>query len=275
MNVWKAEEDMSRPRMAFHGLDVPSFSLSPGSYIHRVGEHLLTMPQQLEVYITQSSSANSRSDEDTTSCVAADALQFWLPWIIDALASTPDLPDDRRPLPFAATLTDRQPVDSFVIAHEWLSALAYRTVSYFLYDQILKIPRDSMTVHGARQLLTDLEYLMNVLLALGVIDDMNGDAGDNTEEYEQDGHGEGVVAEQWKVLANHVHVVQTVLTWLTHDTRDVALERLKAVWQGLGQDGSESTVPAVQKLAAHVVDNDAKRVLQMSVQLMKGVRIEV
>ncbi|XP_014785708.1 conserved oligomeric Golgi complex subunit 7 isoform X1 [Octopus bimaculoides] len=109
--------------------DLPAFSLSPQEYITKVGQYLMTLPQLLEPYIIQDNQA------------VTVALQHGrLPYTEDQ-----DIPEHSADL--------------------WLQSIARGTM--FLYsEEILKIYE--LSPHGTKQLVTDLDYLCNVLDDLGL-----------------------------------------------------------------------------------------------------------
>lgn len=116
--------------------DLPTFSLSPQEYITKVGQYLMTLPQLLEPYIMHDNPA------------VTVALQHGkLPYTEDQ-----DIPEHCADL--------------------WLQSITRGTM--FLYcEEILKIPE--LSPHGTKQLVTDLDYLCNVLDDLGLSADQMGD----------------------------------------------------------------------------------------------------
>mmetsp|Transcript_5146 Transcript_5146/g.8490 ORF Transcript_5146/g.8490 Transcript_5146/m.8490 type:complete len:941 (-) Transcript_5146:66-2888(-) len=142
LEVWSSE-----PAPSLTGLLLPSFSLSPLEYITQIGEHLLTLPQQLEPFAAAVMSPHHHSlssDSNHNSAAAAHAF-----------------PDEAE----EAENEER----SSAFAHGWITSIAKGTVSLYV-EQILQI--SSITPHGARQLSTDIGYLINVLSALGVTVDL-------------------------------------------------------------------------------------------------------
>ncbi|CAG8732714.1 7682_t:CDS:1, partial [Racocetra fulgida] len=57
MEIWCAAAEPAQ--VSPFNLEIPTFSLSPSEYITRIGEHLLTLPQQFEVYADDESLAFS------------------------------------------------------------------------------------------------------------------------------------------------------------------------------------------------------------------------
>jgi len=109
------------------GIALPSFSMSPQTYITQVGEHLLMLPQHLEPFsATFAAATTGRSTTDQQG-------------------------------------TDADRADAFTAM--WLSKLARGCADLYV-TQILVIPR--LSEQGTKQLVADIEYLVNVLKALGV-----------------------------------------------------------------------------------------------------------
>ncbi|XP_064640481.1 conserved oligomeric Golgi complex subunit 7-like [Lineus longissimus] len=104
--------------------DLPTFSLSPQEYITKIGQYLMTLPQQLEPFTMEDN-----------------------PAIIAALK--------HGKLPF----TDEQELPAH-IADLWLESIARGTMHTYC-EEILKIRE--LSPHATRQLRTDVDYLCNVL----------------------------------------------------------------------------------------------------------------
>ncbi|TPX71472.1 hypothetical protein SpCBS45565_g01108 [Spizellomyces sp. 'palustris'] len=116
-------------------LDVPQFSLSPLSYITRIGEHLLTLPQQLELYVDD------------------DALKF-------SIKTLPYL----TPKDFEHNEEEIQPEEDDV-THLWITSVSRGTMSTYI-NSLLRIPR--LSQHGTKQILTDVGYIANVFAAMDI-----------------------------------------------------------------------------------------------------------
>ncbi|ESO86524.1 hypothetical protein LOTGIDRAFT_194952 [Lottia gigantea] len=109
--------------------DLPSFSLSPQEYITKIGQYLMTIPQHLEPFMLH--------DNPTLTT----ALKYGkLPYIDDQ-----DLPEH--------------------LADLWLESVAKGTMHIYC-EEILKII--NLSPHATKQLITDIEYLLNVLDDLGL-----------------------------------------------------------------------------------------------------------
>ncbi|KXJ29523.1 conserved oligomeric Golgi complex subunit 7 [Exaiptasia diaphana] len=109
--------------------ELPTFSFSPQGYITHIGDHLLTLPQQLEPFITQENPALSAA-------MKTGKLPF------------PDEQDEG--------------VDP---ASHWLGSIARGTLHTYT-ESILRI--HELTPYSTKQLLADIEYFCNVLEALEV-----------------------------------------------------------------------------------------------------------
>ncbi|XP_043959376.1 conserved oligomeric Golgi complex subunit 7 [Gambusia affinis] len=113
--------------------DLPTFSLSPQEYITNIGQYLMSLPLHLEPFVTQ---------EDPALDMALHAGKLPFP---------PEQGDD---LPELDNTADY-----------WLGSIARATMQTYC-DAILLIPR--LSPHSTKQLATDIEYLSNVMDALGL-----------------------------------------------------------------------------------------------------------
>ncbi|XP_061564543.1 conserved oligomeric Golgi complex subunit 7 [Cololabis saira] len=113
--------------------DLPTFSLSPQEYITNIGQYLMSLPLHLEPFVTQ---------EDPALEMALHAGKLPYP---------PEQGDD---LPELDNTADY-----------WLGSIARATMQTYC-DAILLIPQ--LTPHSTKQLATDIDYLSNVMDALGL-----------------------------------------------------------------------------------------------------------
>ncbi|XP_061561963.1 conserved oligomeric Golgi complex subunit 7 [Phycodurus eques] len=113
--------------------DLPTFSLSPQEYITNIGQYLMSLPLHLEPFVTQ---------EDPALELALHAGKLPFP---------PQQGDD---LPELDNTADY-----------WLGAIARATMQTYC-DAILLIPQ--LSAHSTKQLATDIDYLSNVMDALGL-----------------------------------------------------------------------------------------------------------
>ncbi|KAK5850741.1 hypothetical protein PBY51_001593 [Eleginops maclovinus] len=113
--------------------DLPTFSLSPQEYITNIGQYLMSLPLHLEPFVTQ---------EDPALEMALHAGKLPFP---------PEQGDD---LPELDNTADY-----------WLGSIARATMQTYC-DAILLIPQ--LGLHSTKQLATDIDYLSNVMDALGL-----------------------------------------------------------------------------------------------------------
>ncbi|KAM6964587.1 conserved oligomeric Golgi complex subunit 7 [Tautogolabrus adspersus] len=113
--------------------DLPTFSLSPQEYITNIGQFLMSLPLHLEPFVTQ---------EDPALEMALHAGKLPFP---------PEQGDD---LPELDNTADY-----------WLGSIARATMQTYC-DAILLIPQ--LGTHSTKQLATDIDYLSNVMDALGL-----------------------------------------------------------------------------------------------------------
>ncbi|XP_072180039.1 conserved oligomeric Golgi complex subunit 7-like [Diadema setosum] len=111
--------------------DLPTFSLSPQEYITKIGQYLMTLPQQLEPCTSQENPALEKALESS-----------------------------RLPFPPSAGSTEADH-----LADYWIGSVARATMHTYV-EAILRIPE--LTSHANRQLATDIDYLCNVVDALGI-----------------------------------------------------------------------------------------------------------
>ncbi|XP_042364374.1 conserved oligomeric Golgi complex subunit 7 [Plectropomus leopardus] len=113
--------------------DLPTFSLSPQEYITNIGQYLMSLPLHLEPFVTQ---------EDPALEMALHAGKLPFP---------PEQGDD---LPELDNTADY-----------WLGSIARATMQTYC-DAILLVPQ--LSTHSTKQLATDIDYLSNVMDALGL-----------------------------------------------------------------------------------------------------------
>lgn len=124
MEVWTSEGGML-------SAELPTFSLSPQEYITKIGQYVMTLPQQLEPFTSQENP------------------------MLDKAMETGKLPYPPEPgSPEVEHLADH-----------WLGSVARGTMHSYV-EAILKIPE--LSAHATRQLGTDIDYLCNVVEALEI-----------------------------------------------------------------------------------------------------------
>ncbi|NWJ03343.1 COG7 protein, partial [Crypturellus undulatus] len=113
--------------------DLPNFSLTPLEYISNIGQYIMSLPLHLEPFVTQ---------EDSALELALHAGK----------------------LPFPPEQGDELPeLDN--TADYWLGSVARATMQTYC-EAVLQIPE--LSAHATKQLATDMDYLINVMDALGL-----------------------------------------------------------------------------------------------------------
>ncbi|XP_059981142.1 conserved oligomeric Golgi complex subunit 7 isoform X1 [Lagenorhynchus albirostris] len=113
--------------------DLPTFSLTPLEYISNIGQYIMSLPLNLEPFVTQ---------EDSALELALHAGKLPFP------------PEQGDELPELDNMAD-----------SWLGSIARATMQTYC-DAVLQIPE--LTPHSTKQLATDIDYLINVMDALGL-----------------------------------------------------------------------------------------------------------
>ncbi|KAI5939999.1 Conserved oligomeric Golgi complex subunit 7 [Manis javanica] len=113
--------------------DLPTFSLTPLEYISNIGQYIMSLPLNLDPFVTQ---------EDSALELALHAGKLPFP------------PEQGDELPELDNMADN-----------WLGSIARATMQTYC-DVILQIPE--LTPHSTKQLATDIDYLINVMDALGL-----------------------------------------------------------------------------------------------------------
>jgi hypothetical protein len=137
---------------ALSALALPSFSMQPSDYIIQIGEHLLTLVQQLEPYVKAEEEDEAESGLEVGRSGTTSSLVSELsPSFTAAVPTT------------SSALSPPDYVESDALY--WLSLLS-RSTFRSLVSGVLSLR--ALSTRGARQLGTDVEYLINVLSALGL-----------------------------------------------------------------------------------------------------------
>jgi len=137
------------PKFSLLALPLPSFGSQPSEYMTHVGEHLLSLVQQLEPYLH----AEQEKERE-----AASAAAFGSDSGGGSSSST------------ATAAVDLKRSSSAVAGQEedtmyWLTLVGHGVVKFAL-ERVTQIPK--LSDKGAAQLVTDLEYLAAVLKAIAV-----------------------------------------------------------------------------------------------------------
>ena len=138
-------------------LRVPTFSLSPSDTVQRVAEGLLNLPRLFEVYADDDALAFSLHTLPHIDC---DMLQS-----LSEQSHEPKSQQSHRRRPSIA-FTKSNSIDPEVVSSAWLISLSHTFLNYFTIDVLPSIP--TLSIAGATQLASDLEYLSNIVRALNV-----------------------------------------------------------------------------------------------------------
>jgi hypothetical protein len=136
---------------------VPTFSLSPSDTVQRVAEGLLNLPRLFEVYADDDALAFSLH---TLPHIDSDMLQN-----LSEQSHDPTSQQSHRRRP-SISLAKSNFIDPEVVSSAWLISLSHTFLNYFTTDILPSIP--TLSIAGAAQLASDLEYLSNIVRALNV-----------------------------------------------------------------------------------------------------------
>jgi hypothetical protein len=138
-------------------LRVPTFSLSPSDTVQRVAEGLLNLPRLFEVYADDDALAFSLHTLPHIDC---DMLQS-----LSEQSHEPKNQQSHRRRPSIGFVKPNS-IDPEVVSSAWLISLSHTFLNYFTTDVLPSIP--TLSIAGATQLASDLEYLSNIVRALNV-----------------------------------------------------------------------------------------------------------
>ncbi|XP_067938360.1 conserved oligomeric Golgi complex subunit 7-like [Watersipora subatra] len=116
--------------------DLPTFSLSPQEYITQIGQYIMTLPQYLDPFTTETNAGDNS----------------------EALSITLAVKYGR--LPYSKLEKDVEHLDSI-----WLESVSRATMHTYC-DEILRI--SEITPHATKQLIVDIDYFKNVLDDIGL-----------------------------------------------------------------------------------------------------------
>ncbi|SCV73150.1 BQ2448_7075 [Microbotryum intermedium] len=182
--TWTTSQDQRPGAKGAFDLSIPTFSLSPTETISRVGEGLFNLPRLFEVYAGDDALAFSL---ETLPHVDPEALRSLQPPSLASAspAHRPSLSQSRLneslslSPPAPSAFSRRSASVSFISMPSFHSNLSAETViSTWLSSLTLSILHHLTSVvlptmhrlskHGARQLVSDLDYMVNVARALDV-----------------------------------------------------------------------------------------------------------
>ena len=155
--VWRSDSSLVAVST---DLRVPTFSLSPSDTVQRVAEGLLNLPRLFEVYADDVALAFSLH---TLPHINSDMLQSLSEQSHDP---TSQQSHRRRPSITSTALAKSNSIDPEVVSSAWLISLSYTFLNHFTTDVLPSIP--TLSIAGATQLASDLEYLSNIVRALNV-----------------------------------------------------------------------------------------------------------
>ena len=152
--AWRSDNSMVTVN---NDLRVPTFSLSPSDTVQRVAEGLLNLPRLFEVYADDDALAFSLHTLPHIDC---DMLQS-----LSEQTHEPKSQQSHRRRP-SIGFAKSNSIDPEVVSSAWLISLSHTFLNYFTTDILPSIP--SLSIAGATQLASDLEYLSNIVRALNV-----------------------------------------------------------------------------------------------------------
>ncbi|KAJ3119163.1 hypothetical protein HK100_000449 [Physocladia obscura] len=174
LTAWELDADPSFSGTDL-GVEAPRFGLSPSVFVTRIGELLLTLPQRFDIHIG-----------DVVNDVGGlDAVEFVvraLPFIVerdyvfadtgdrnDALengnSSTTSKNSENNAVEGASATDSPGLLEQDDIIHLWITSLSRSTMKIFVAN-VFRIKK--LGKFGARQLATDVDYLVKVLEAMDV-----------------------------------------------------------------------------------------------------------
>jgi hypothetical protein len=125
--------------------------------VQRVAEGLLNLPRLFEVYADDDALAFSL---DTLPHIDCDMLQS-----LSEQSHEPKSQQSHRRRP-SVDFSKSNSIDPEVVSSAWLISLSHTFLNYFTTDVLPSIP--TLSIAGATQLGSDLEYLSNIVRALNV-----------------------------------------------------------------------------------------------------------
>lgn len=136
--------------------EIPQFSLSPSTYIVNIGEHLLSLPQHLELYLNDE--ALTYSVNTLPYCQPMELLTHSL---LEDLNITPSTQLSKK----KSNIQDEDSEFEEPSGHMWIVSLCNGTMIKFIKD-VMKLKE--ITSQESKQLGTDINYLINIFGALEI-----------------------------------------------------------------------------------------------------------
>lgn len=166
-SVWSEES-----RGTIDDVSTSAYSSSPLTYATEIADYLMTIPQQLEPYVTDDDESDRYATPESVYAfsVTSRRRNIGAGRSMDGAhaRTASDSNDDGSVINRERSDhgeydgTDKTPAS---FAGIWIGSLAIGTMELYV-EKICAIPR--LTLSGARQLATDIEYVCNVLSTLGV-----------------------------------------------------------------------------------------------------------
>ena len=137
-------------------LRVPTFSLSQTETVQKVAEGLLNLPRLFEVYADDDALAFSL---DTLPHIGSETLHNLSEYNVE-------IPTQQSHRRRSSVFVKPSIIDPEVVSSAWLLSLGHTFLEHLTDDVLPAIP--NLTIAGAAQLASDLEYLSNIVRALNV-----------------------------------------------------------------------------------------------------------
>uniref|UniRef100_A0A8H7Y4P2 Conserved oligomeric Golgi complex subunit 7 n=1 Tax=Psilocybe cubensis TaxID=181762 RepID=A0A8H7Y4P2_PSICU len=153
-SVWISPADPTQTTSS-NDLRVPTFSLSHSETIQRVAEGLLNLPRLFEVY----------ADDDALA-FSLETLPFVDPEMLQTLTEQTSDTSGQQSHRRRPSYVKPNAMDAEIVSSAWLISLGHTFLDHLTAEILPSIP--SLSVAGAAQLASDLEYLSNIVRALNV-----------------------------------------------------------------------------------------------------------
>ncbi|PPQ77186.1 hypothetical protein CVT25_011032 [Psilocybe cyanescens] len=153
-SAWLSSADPTQMTSS-NDLRVPTFSLSHSETVQRLAEGLLNLPRLFEVY----------ADDDALA-FSLESLPYVEPEMLQSLTEQTSDTTGQQSHRRRSSYMKPNPIDAEVVSSAWLISLGHTFLEYFTTEILPSIP--SLSIAGAAQLASDLEYLSNIVHALNV-----------------------------------------------------------------------------------------------------------
>ncbi|KAI3658202.1 hypothetical protein MP638_005422 [Amoeboaphelidium occidentale] len=231
--------------------DMPTFSLSASQIIQRVGEALMNLPIILDSVIQEEA-------QHKTKGVLSLGIQY-----LEKISSSNSIPNQVPDVKADAAVDE----DPYYYARLWMIQIVRNTLNYYIFQQVLRIPASSVTVNfGVKQLLADINHVLNVVTALGLVPDLNG--------VDEDTNESSILRE-----TRCAYVLKNILK-IIGSSPDHGKVLLKDVWKSVSKKETETSDAVIQmtteqkELCNNLKDDVTKRVFVQTVGLISGFRFD-